>query len=157
MVFFSFHNLSNKLLFCFCLQDISLNALPLQLRYKSLLLSLEILLSPCAVLCLVTQSCLTLQPHGLEPARLLPRPWDSPRQEHWSGLPCPPPGDLPDPRMELRSPTLQADSSPSEPPGKPLTRLHLVFFACIVCRLFPSRWKANHISIPLKPVPFALT
>ena len=47
MVFFSFHNLSNKLLFCFCLQDISLNALPLQLRYKSLLLSLEILLSSC--------------------------------------------------------------------------------------------------------------
>ena len=31
-VFFSFHNLSDKLLFCFCLQDISVKALPLQLR-----------------------------------------------------------------------------------------------------------------------------
>ena len=30
-----------------------------------------------------------------------------------------PPGDLPDPGIEPRSPTLQANSSPSEPPGKP--------------------------------------
>src|SRR5574341_2505288 len=37
------------------------------------------------------------------------------RQEHWSGLPCPPPGDLPDPGIRLGSPTLQADSLPSEP------------------------------------------
>ena len=37
------------------------------------------------------------------------------RQEHWSGLPCPPPGDLPDPRIEPVSPSapaLQADSLP---------------------------------------------
>ena len=40
------------------------------------------------------------------------------RQEYWSGLPCPPPGDLPDPQIEPRSPALQADSLPSEPPGK---------------------------------------
>ena len=32
------------------------------------------------------------------------------RQEHWSGLPCPPPGDLPDPGIEPASPALQADS-----------------------------------------------
>ena len=32
------------------------------------------------------------------------------RQEYWSGLPFPSPGDLPDPRIELRSPTLQADA-----------------------------------------------
>jgi len=32
------------------------------------------------------------------------------RQENWSGLPCPPPGDLPDPGIEPTSPTLQADS-----------------------------------------------
>ena len=41
------------------------------------------------------------------------------RQEYWSGLPCPPPGDLPNPGIEPRSPTLQVDSLPSEPPGKP--------------------------------------
>ena len=40
------------------------------------------------------------------------------RQEYWSGLPFPSPGDLPDPGIELRSPALQADSLPSEPPGK---------------------------------------
>ena len=39
------------------------------------------------------------------------------RQEY-CGLPCPPPGDLPNPRIESRSPTLQADSLPSEPPRK---------------------------------------
>ena len=41
------------------------------------------------------------------------------RQEYWSGSPCPPPRDLPNPAIELRSPTLQADSSLSESPGKP--------------------------------------
>ena len=41
------------------------------------------------------------------------------RQEYWSGFPCPPPGDPPNPGVEPRSPTLQVDSLPSEPPGKP--------------------------------------
>ena len=41
------------------------------------------------------------------------------RQEYWSGLPFPSPGDLPDPGIEHVSPTLQADSLPSKPPGKP--------------------------------------
>ena len=41
------------------------------------------------------------------------------RQEDWSGLPFPSPGDLPDPGIELRSPALQIDAEPSEPPGKP--------------------------------------
>ena len=41
------------------------------------------------------------------------------RQEYWSGLPCPPPMDLPNPGIESRSPALQADSFLSEPQGKP--------------------------------------
>ena len=41
------------------------------------------------------------------------------RQEGWSGLPFPSPGDLPDPGIKPGSPTLQADALPSEPPGKP--------------------------------------
>jgi len=41
------------------------------------------------------------------------------RQEYWSELPFPSPGDLPDPGIELRPPTLQADTLTSEPPGKP--------------------------------------
>ena len=40
------------------------------------------------------------------------------RPEYWSGLPFPSPGDLPSPGIEPRSPALQADSLPSEPPGK---------------------------------------
>ena len=42
------------------------------------------------------------------------------RQEYWRRLPFPSPGDLPDPGIEPRSPALQADSLPTELPGKPL-------------------------------------
>ena len=41
------------------------------------------------------------------------------RQEYWSGLPFPSPGDLPNPRIEPRSPALQADALTVELPGKP--------------------------------------
>jgi len=47
------------------------------------------------------------------------------RQEYWSGLPFPSPGDLPDPRIEPWSPALQADTLTSEPPGKPLWPLYV--------------------------------
>ena len=40
------------------------------------------------------------------------------RQEYWSGWPFPPPGDLPNPGIEPRFPALEADTLPSEPPGK---------------------------------------
>ena len=40
------------------------------------------------------------------------------RQEYWSGLPFPSPGDLPNPGIEPRSPALQAVSLPSKPPGE---------------------------------------
>ena len=42
------------------------------------------------------------------------------RQEYWSGLSCPPPGDLPDSGIKPGAPALQVDSLLSEPPGKPL-------------------------------------
>ena len=42
------------------------------------------------------------------------------RQEYWSELPCSLPGDFPDPGIEPRSPALQADALPSEPPEKPI-------------------------------------
>ena len=41
------------------------------------------------------------------------------RQEYWSRLPFPSPGDLPDPGIKPGSPALQANSLPSEPPGSP--------------------------------------
>ena len=46
------------------------------------------------------------------------------RQECWSGLPFPSPGDLPDPGIKPGSPALQADALPSEPPGKPSVSVH---------------------------------
>ena len=65
---------------------------------------------------------------SLSPVRIFVTPWtvayQAPlsmgfsRQECWSGLPFPSPGDLPDPGVEPGSPALQADTLPSEPPGK---------------------------------------
>ena len=49
-------------------------------------------------------------------------------QEHWSGLPFPSLGDPPNPGIEPRSPTLQVDSLPSEPPGCLLEKLVLLYY-----------------------------
>ena len=64
---------------------------------------------PRAVLYLVAQSCLTLcvPTNGSPPGS---SPWGFCRQEYWSGLPCPPPGDLLNPGTGLRFPALQVDS-----------------------------------------------
>ena len=53
-------------------------------------------------------------------AHQTPQSMGSSRQEYWSGLPFPSPGDLPDPGIKPGSPTFQADSLTSEPPGKPI-------------------------------------
>ena len=77
-----------------------------------------------AVLCLVAQSCLTLcDPMDL--AHQAPPSMEFSRQEYWSGLPFPSPGDLPDPGIEPGSPTFWADALLSEPPGSPLILLGL--------------------------------
>ena len=66
------------------------------------------------------------------------------KQEYWSGLPCPPPEDLPNRGIEPRSPVLWVGSLPSELPGKPLfcvgmTNLlirekeHLLLLCCWHC------------------------
>ena len=52
-----------------------------------------------------------------------PQSMEFSRKEYWSGLPCPTPGDLSNPRMEPRSPTLQADYLPAKLPGKSIERL----------------------------------
>ena len=66
---------------------------------------------------------------SLSRVRLFATPWTAAyqappsmgfsRQEYWSGLPFPSPGDLTDPGIEPRSPEFQADALTSEPPGKP--------------------------------------
>ena len=50
------------------------------------------------------------------------------RQQYWSGLPFPSPGDLPNPGMEPGSPALQADALPSEPRGKSLYNMNSIVF-----------------------------
>ena len=59
----------------------------------------------------------SLSPHGLV-AHQASLSMGFSRQEYWSALPCHSPGDLPNLGIEPRSPTLQVDSLPSEPPGK---------------------------------------
>ena len=64
-------------------------------------------------------SCVRLFVTPWTVARQAPLSMGFSRQEHWSGLPCPPPGDLPDPGIEPESPTFQVDSSPLSHLGSP--------------------------------------
>ena len=68
---------------------------------------------------LVAKSCLTLVTPWTV-ARQTPLSMGFSMQEYWSGLPFPPPGDLPNPGIEPRSPALQASSLPTELPGNSL-------------------------------------
>ena len=71
------------------------------------------------LLCLVTSVMSnSVRPYVLQPTRLLCL-WGFSRQEYWSRLVCPSPGDLSNQGIKPRFPTLQADSLPSEPLGKP--------------------------------------
>ena len=61
------------------------------------------------------------------------------QEEYWSGLPCPPPGDLPDPGIELGSPALHADSLPAKLPGKARVCVSVLSRFSRV-RLFATLW-----------------
>ena len=65
----------------------------------------------------VAQSCPTLFDPMDCIAHQAPPSMGFSRQEYWSGLPFPSPGDLPDSGIEPGSPSLQADALPSKPPG----------------------------------------
>ena len=83
------------------------------------------------------QSCLTLC------NRMAPLSMGFSRQEYWSGLPGPPPGDLPDPEIEpvsLQSPTLAGGYLPLEPSGKPY------IYTCM-CMLFLERCCASQSTL----------
>ena len=74
--------------------------------YRSrLLLGRRAMTNLCCALLSASVMSDSLQPHGLQPTRHL-CPWAFSKQEHWNGLPCPPPGHLPNPGIEPRSPTL---------------------------------------------------
>ena len=82
----------------------------------------EFLSIPCAVLCLVAQLCLTI-------AGEAPLFMGFPRQEYWSGLPFPSPGDLRNPGNKPGSTALQVNFLPSEQAGNSLlhARWPLIF------------------------------
>ena len=67
------------------------------------------------------------------------------RQEYWSGLPFPSPGNLPDPGIEPRSPAQQTGAVTSEPPGKP-KKVQIIFINLISLQLRII----TYISLPLK-------
>ena len=116
-------------------------------------------------LCLFAQSCPTLcdpmdcslpgfSVHG-----------DSPGKDTRVGLPCPPPGDLPNPGIEPRSPSLRADSLLFEPPGKPflgILQARILEWVChaLLQGIFPTQGSNPHLitspasqadSLPLAP------
>ena len=71
------------------------------------------------------------------------------RQKYWSGLPFPSPGDIPNPGIEPRTPALQADALPSEPPGKPPRNYMLLLLSCFSCvRLCATPETAAHQAPP---------
>ena len=94
--------------------------------------TLELILR--AVLCLVAQFCPTL----CDP---IPCPWGFSRQECWSGLPCPLPGDLPNPGIELESLVLQVDSLLAEPLGKPSRGVLVTRTQVRLCCWERTTWK----------------
>ena len=73
------------------------------------------------------------------------------RQEYWSGLPYPSPGNLPNPRIKTRSPALQAGSLPFELPGKPIFNLilmNLCIFGCTGCVLLHAgKWRLLSVAV----------
>ena len=71
----------------------------------------------------VTQSCLTLC-NTMNCSPQAPLSMGFSRQESCSGLPCPPPGNLPNPGIEPGSPAMQADSLPYEPPRNIYVYIH---------------------------------
>ena len=81
--------------------------------------SFRILNSPAFWLLLLFSQVMSNSVTPWTAARQAPLSMGFSRQEYWSGLPCPSPGDLPNPGIKPRSHALQADSLPSEPPGKP--------------------------------------
>ena len=69
----------------------------------------------------VALSCLTLC-DPMDVAYQVPLTMGFSRQEYWSGLPFPVPGDISEPGIEPGCPALQTDGLPSEPPGKPMIK-----------------------------------
>ena len=121
--FFStpYRNSFTKLCFSpLSLQRVNIRRAPLS-RPPASSVGLSLVPFHTALGCAQLLSCVRLFTTPWTAARLVPLSVGFSRQEYWSGLSCPPPGDLSNPGLEPRSPTLQVDSLSSEPPGKKAT------------------------------------
>ena len=99
--------------------------------------------------CLVAQLCLTLcDPMDCSPARLL-CPWDSPGQKTGMGCHSLLQGNLPNPGIKSSSPTLQADSLPSQPPGK-LSPKQEMQVQSLGQRSLGKKWQPTPVFLPGK-------
>ena len=95
---------------------------------------------------LVAKSCPNLcKPWAV--ACQAPLSMDFPRQEHWSGLPFPPLGDLPHPGIKFTSPALAGGFFTTEPCGKPYTGLRKSHVFCIF--YFVVVFKLHLLSTPI--------
>ena len=101
-------------------------------RWKLLMLVVKMKAGPLELLVAVfsPKSCPTLL---LPPWALIiqaPLSTGFSRPEYWGAQPFPSPGDLPKPGIEPRSPTLQVDSLPAEPQGKPCIYKYIYVYQC---------------------------
>ena len=122
-----------------CLLHWQMDSLPLALPGK-----------PFRSLCLITQWCPTLC-DSMSIACQAPLSMELSRQEYWSGLTCPPPGVQSNPGIEPRSPALQMDSLPSEPPGKPSEIENVSFDGCPGRSALENELIISHIKVWLQP------
>ena len=127
------------------------------------------ILSDIHCVCVLSaQSCMTLC-HPLDCSLRAPLSMGFSRQEYWSGLPFPPPGDLPVPGNEPASPVapaLQADSLPTEPSGKPYKQcggIHLEisrslnYSATVLRSCYCRSWRRYRETYTRPFFPFVLT
>ena len=88
---------------------------------------------------------------SLSCVQLFATPWtiqsiEFSKPEYWSGWPFPTPGDLPNPGIEPRSPTLQADFLPAEPQGKP----HMFKRQSWISKLGQTPFHASHHQVSMQ-------
>jgi len=91
----------------------------------------------CMCVCVCALSCSVVSNSFATPwtvARQAPLSMGFPRQEYWSGLPFPSPGDPPDPGIEFASPALQVDSLPLSQKGNPI----YAAISLYICHSLPS-------------------
>ena len=98
---------------------------------------------PVLILC----ACVHVQLTKWTVAHQSPLSLGFPRQEFWSGLPFPPPGDPPNPRIEPTSPALAGGSFIPEPPGVPSTVYQMSYISVLERKKFDSMSKASLFTV----------